>query len=966
MDKFGKLYISDGTNNRVLVFNTPIDSTADYVYGQNGSFTSATSGTSTELISGPKGILVDHDGNLLLSDYNNNRILRFLNTDGASVFFSVNNLDFGLVDVGTPDTLDFTIMNDGTDSLFIDSIYIQNSHMSFDSVFAVLDTMDTIAVGISDTMSVRVAFSQGTAGVYSDLLVVYHRSGSASPVDSTFLAIKGSSTILNFSSTAGHFGGVLVDSLREVAMLTIKNISTSDTVQVTGATPSDAQFTITSPSFPVDIYPDSAKSIIVRFLPTGEGEVTGNITFTTNDPGVPNYIFDVFGIGINPNAGRLSFVEYIKDDSLSVDGLDGARNIAISPDGEYVYITGFDESALAVFSRDAVTGNLTFVEVHKDGVGGVDGLNNVVGVTVSPDGRHVYTAGYTDNKVAVFRRNSSTGALTFLEYYEDGTSGIDGLAGATYIECSPDGGYVYVTGNQDDAVAVFERDHETGALSFLEMHKDGVGDIGVLDHALVVRVSPDGKNVYTTAGLDKALLVFSRNISTGTLTFIEYFKDDSAGVSGLDGARGLVLSPDGRNVYVAGVWDSTVVVFSRDTGDGSLTYMEYFKDDSAGVDGLAEVYRINISPDGRYLYAASIHDSALAVFSRDITNGSLTYIESIFDDALGVDGLSYVSDVIVSPDGKHVYAAGAMDDAIAIFKVKQFEIFGDVDEDGSIDALDASYVLKHCVGKILLTGIGLGAADVSGNGSIFAYDASLILQYVAGLITTFPAGSTFVAKPAINMNSYAELNIKETNEEIVELFITLNNVTDVYSTDIVLSYDNSLFELENYEMLIEEKNAMIECNDDNEKGEIKLAIITTIPISNNKSIINLRFKIKGDANGKLPVLENIVINEEIIEVKDSPGIPKVFQLHQNYPNPFNPVTTIKFDLPKTSDVSLKIYNILGQEIRTLIDNNKNAGYHSINWNGTNNLGIKVASGVYIYRIRTSAGYVMSKKMVLLK
>ena len=71
-------------------------------------------------------------------------------------------------------------------------------------------------------------------------------------------------------------------------------------------------------------------------------------------------------------APPLTFVEVQKDESGGVDGLDGAADVAVSPDGAYVYAAGFIDDALAVFSRDAGTGKLTFVEVQEDGTGGVD------------------------------------------------------------------------------------------------------------------------------------------------------------------------------------------------------------------------------------------------------------------------------------------------------------------------------------------------------------------------------------------------------------------------------------------------------------------------------------------------------------------------------------------------------------------------------------------------------------------
>ncbi len=101
------------------------------------------------------------------------------------------------------------------------------------------------------------------------------------------------------------------------------------------------------------------------------------------------------------------------------------------------------------------------------------------------------------------------------------------------------------------------------------------------------------------------------------------------------------------------------------------------------------------------------------------------------------------------------------------------------------------------------------------------------------------------------------------------------------------------------------------------------------------------------------------------------GLPDAYELGQNYPNPFNPTTRIKFALPTESVVRLRIYNILGQEIATLADEVRQAGYFVAEWNGTNNLGIKVSSGVYFYRFEAKAvsgdvSFIDLKKMVVLK
>lgn len=94
-------------------------------------------------------------------------------------------------------------------------------------------------------------------------------------------------------------------------------------------------------------------------------------------------------------------------------------------------------------------------------------------------------------------------------------------------------------------------------------------------------------------------------------------------------------------------------------------------------------------------------------------------------------------------------------------------------------------------------------------------------------------------------------------------------------------------------------------------------------------------------------------------------IPKSYALKQNYPNPFNPTTTIRFDLPEATKVTLKVYNILGQHVRTLVDGEKPAGFQSVIWDGRNSVGQRAASGIYIYRLEAGS-FKAVKKMVLIK
>ncbi|MCF8306329.1 MAG: T9SS type A sorting domain-containing protein [Ignavibacteriales bacterium] len=94
-------------------------------------------------------------------------------------------------------------------------------------------------------------------------------------------------------------------------------------------------------------------------------------------------------------------------------------------------------------------------------------------------------------------------------------------------------------------------------------------------------------------------------------------------------------------------------------------------------------------------------------------------------------------------------------------------------------------------------------------------------------------------------------------------------------------------------------------------------------------------------------------------------LPEEFSVQQNYPNPFNPTTNIRFAIPSDARVSVKIYNSLGQEVKTLLNSDLTRGYHSLVWNGDNDAGSKVSSGAYLYKV-TAGNYSETKKMVLLR
>ncbi len=157
----------------------------------------------------------------------------------------------------------------------------------------------------------------------------------------------------------------------------------------------------------------------------------------------------------------------------------------------------------------------------------------------------------------------------------------------------------------------------------------------------------------------------------------------------------------------------------------------------------------------------------------------------------------------------------------------------------------------------------------------------------------------------------------------------------------------------------------------NDKGWFLLHVYgddqTTSHIDGAVSGEDLTFEVNGVAagvNGDTRWLDQ-KSNEVTVFAAGAGPVPTSYALMQNYPNPFNPSTTIQFRLPEASEVNLTIYNVLGQEVRSLIAGVKEAGTHTVEWDGRDNNGSAVQSGMYFYRIQTPS-FTEAKKMTLLK
>jgi len=145
----------------------------------------------------------------------------------------------------------------------------------------------------------------------------------------------------------------------------------------------------------------------------------------------------------------------------------------------------------------------------------------------------------------------------------------------------------------------------------------------------------------------------------------------------------------------------------------------------------------------------------------------------------------------------------------------------------------------------------------------------------------------------------------------------------------------------------------------------KYYIDVQVPNDANAKALEVRLHVYSMFSGTV-YFDDLEVNSiGVTGVKEDKALPASFTLYQNYPNPFNPSTIISYSVPDYSAVNVKIYDMLGREIKSLFNGEQKPGMYNFTWNGDNNYGSKVASGTYIVRV-TAGSHVATKKMLLLK
>ncbi len=453
--------------------------------------------------------------------------------------------------------------------------------------------------------------------------------------------------------------------------------------------------------------------------------------------------------------------------------LDGTRASAISGDGRHVYVVG-DTSVpiIAVYARNTLDGSLGFpsqlienlsLQPDPDGDLLVDGLAGARELQLSQDDRFVYVLGYDDDAIAVFQRDLVSGQLRFVQVLRDNIGQIDGLAGPTALAMDSNQDQVYVASELDDAITVFDRDSETGLLSYVETLRNGQGSIAGLRGPNDLLVSADDATLLVAAPLSSSLIRFQR-AANGRLTWAGRLIQgeligngaDTVLVDGLVGVRSLALSPDGRWLYSYGrdAGDQVLGVFEIESPSLILPARALREGDLVGVPpqpltGLVAASELALTRDGRQLYLAGLDDlqGQRSLSALRVLEGADLQFLGRFEGSLASEP-GQAHRLSVSADGRHLYGAGAGFDNLDIFTLLGGSICGRSGQTLVFDAIEleaGGEVIYDITTRVLSNARGPVTLEARVDAEITRQDPNLSNNLAV-------AGSNIVAAAALSVS----------------------------------------------------------------------------------------------------------------------------------------------------------------------------------------------------------------------
>ncbi|MFC1552584.1 leucine-rich repeat domain-containing protein [Candidatus Latescibacterota bacterium] len=467
--------------------------------------------------------------------------------------------------------------------------------------------------------------------------------------------------------------------------------------------------------------------------------------------------------------------------------------------------------------------------------------------------------------------------------------------------------------------------------------------------------------------------VWYKNIGTNTAPIL----DNAAGISLLDGTT---LTNNGRhNCYsiidwnkdavvdiLAGDYDGYVELYLGVTNDAKLLFITYpvvneswetySTKNITWISNNIDTVKLDYSTDGGEIWAEIIA-------STDASTGSYEWTVPNEPSANCLIRITDVSDSTVK------------DQSASPFSIIPAPKEGDANNDGEVDIFDVIAVVNYILETDTSQVTHFNAADCApapGDGEIDIFDLNQIINWIL-----YPDAVAKIASGEHPNSANVRFNAIERDEQgRMILPVEIQNNSDLLGAQIEIQFNSEMISTENIQLT--ERSSYMTLASSISENTIQILLYSSSMNSiksGSGSVIQLLFEHKSDLqtddirieNALLADLNNnnvtVDIGNELVFVENEAG-PLLFNLGQNYPNPFNPTTEIVYSIASDNHVSLEVFNISGQLVRTLVNEYKPSGNYKVQWDGKDNVGTSLPAGLYLYRLQSGANKDINKMMMI--
>jgi len=832
-----------------------------------------------------------------------------------------------------------------------------------------------LSMGMPDIQFDKQGILYGAAGGGSQttsLISIDQTTGSGTIIGSTgFSSVSGMA--MRIQPLAGphigivpvsiNFGKVLVNSSSAPRTITIRSIG-SDTLTISGISDPGMPFILMNvPSFPLALPPGALETIDVTFSPVGVSTFSATITITSNDSDDTSKDISLIGEGliINPappgtmyattgnmDGGRLISIDLDTGSGTLVGptGLDAVPGLAVNSSG---YIYGLEANTRNLYQIDASAGTAVFVA----GTGLVslpaiafDGTDVLYGLGIDP----------VNFNFNLYTINTNTGVPTLI-----GPAGSANWRGMTF---NPIDGTLWASTNGDE---IYRIDPKTGLATFIGTTGlfTGMPDIQFDEQGVLYGAAGGGGQVSNLVLIDQ---------TTGVGTII-----GSIGFSSVSGMAMQIQRLIGPHIGVFPINVNFGKVLVDSVGVSRTFTIRSIGTDTLTVSGISDPgtpftlsgvpsLPVIIPPNGAEIIEVTFSPISTGMFNAAITITSDDPDNPTKDVSLSGEGL-------LPPSPGTLFGSTAGNETLVMIDPST----GNATPVGSTAGFGGITEVEFRKDGVLFGSTGGGSSNIIVI-NILTGEPTLLGQHIGGAVNGMefsPGGTLFGTFITAPNTSSSFVSIDQTSGALTFIGTTgLDNIGGLaFDSDGILygvTSGSSGGDLVTIDTLTGAASlvgfsgflsvgslefspngvlyAGLGQNDPTNPGSLitideKTGIGTLVGASGFSTLSGLSF---------YPDVISSIDNFK--EVKT----PTTFDLSQNYPNPFNPVTHIKFTIPHISKVRIEIFNVQGQQVATLIDERKEAGYYQIDFDGSG-----FASGLYFYRIQTE-DFGAVKKMILIK